>query len=160
MRHKILSAKLNLSSVKSLWYQEIYQSVYPLNIYLKTVWYRLQKYYTQYNCYKWTLDSKVHGPNIGPIWGQQDPGGPHVGPMDFVIWDNFSQICTHMWDMKCFLWFCLEKKSEILRMNFSLWNVLICLVCLILSVVYNESCDSITHNNQCCFADSSTSWFP
>ena len=25
-------------------------------------------------------DSKVHGANMGPIWGQQDPDGPHVGP--------------------------------------------------------------------------------
>ena len=25
---------------------------------------------------------------MGSIWGQQDPGGPHVGPMNFVIWDN------------------------------------------------------------------------
>ena len=33
-------------------------------------------------------DSKVHGANIGPIWGRQDPGGPHVGPMNFAIWDN------------------------------------------------------------------------
>ena len=32
-------------------------------------------------------DSKVHGANIGPIWGRQDPGGPHVGPMNFAIWD-------------------------------------------------------------------------
>ena len=24
--------------------------------------------------------SKVHGVNMGPIWDQQDPGGPHVGP--------------------------------------------------------------------------------
>ena len=23
-------------------------------------------------------DSKVHGANMGPIWGRQDPGGPHV----------------------------------------------------------------------------------
>ena len=30
-------------------------------------------------------DSKVHGANMGPIWGRQDPGGPHVGPMNFVI---------------------------------------------------------------------------
>ena len=34
-----------------------------------------------------TPDSKVHGANMGPIWGQEDPGGPHVGPMNFVIWD-------------------------------------------------------------------------
>ena len=31
-------------------------------------------------------DSKVHGDNMGPIWGRQDPGGPHVGPMNFAIW--------------------------------------------------------------------------
>ena len=24
------------------------------------------------------LDSKVHGAHLGPIWGRQDPGGPHV----------------------------------------------------------------------------------
>ena len=32
-------------------------------------------------------DSKVHGANMGPIWGRQDPGGPHVGPMNFAIWE-------------------------------------------------------------------------
>ena len=31
-------------------------------------------------------NSKVHGANMGPIWGRQDPGGPHVGPMNFAIW--------------------------------------------------------------------------
>ena len=38
-------------------------------------------------------DSKVHGANMGPIWGQQDSGGPHVGPMNFAIW-VVSQITT------------------------------------------------------------------
>ena len=33
-------------------------------------------------------DSKVHGANMGPIWGRQDPGGTHVGPMNFAIWVN------------------------------------------------------------------------
>ena len=28
-------------------------------------------------------DSKDHGANMGSIWGRQDQGGPHVGP----IWD-------------------------------------------------------------------------
>ena len=32
-------------------------------------------------------ESKVHGANVGPTWGRQDPGGPHVGHMNFVIWD-------------------------------------------------------------------------
>ena len=30
-------------------------------------------------------NSRVHGANIGPIWGWQDPDGPHVGPMNFAI---------------------------------------------------------------------------
>ena len=36
-------------------------------------------------------DSKVHGANMGPIWGRQDPGGPHVGPINFAIWVGFYQ---------------------------------------------------------------------
>ena len=60
-------------------------------------------------------DSKVHGTNMGPICGGQDPGGPHVGPMSFVIWlvQNCSnsianklelqQSCTEplTWASKC-----------------------------------------------------------
>ena len=38
-------------------------------------------------------DSKVHGTNMGPIWGQQDPGRPHVGPMNFAIWGPSIAIC-------------------------------------------------------------------
>ena len=34
-----------------------------------------------------TPGSKVHGANMGPIWGRQDPGGYHVSPMNFAIWD-------------------------------------------------------------------------
>ena len=25
--------------------------------------------------------------NMGLIWGRQDPGGPHVGPLNFAVWD-------------------------------------------------------------------------
>ena len=32
-------------------------------------------------------DSKVHGANMGSIWGRQDPGGPHAGPVNFSIWE-------------------------------------------------------------------------
>ena len=31
-------------------------------------------------------DSKIHGANMGPIWGRHDPGGPHIGPMNLAIW--------------------------------------------------------------------------
>ena len=32
-------------------------------------------------------DGKVNEANMGSIWGRQDPDGPHVGPMNFAIWD-------------------------------------------------------------------------
>ena len=32
---------------------------------------------------------------MGPTWGRQDPGGPHVGPMNFAIWDTV--ILIHMY---------------------------------------------------------------
>ena len=28
--------------------------------------------------------------NMWPIWGQQDPGGHHVGPINFIIWIRLS----------------------------------------------------------------------
>ena len=30
-------------------------------------------------------DNKVHGANMGPIWGLSAPDGPHVGPMNLAI---------------------------------------------------------------------------
>ena len=32
-------------------------------------------------------DSKVHGANMGPIWGRQDPGGSYVGPNELCYLD-------------------------------------------------------------------------
>ena len=32
------------------------------------------------------LDSKIHEAHMGPTWGRQDPGGPHVGHMEIAIW--------------------------------------------------------------------------
>ena len=34
-----------------------------------------------------TPDSNVYGADLGPIWGRQNPGGHHVGPMNFAIRD-------------------------------------------------------------------------
>ena len=44
-----------------------------------------------------TPDSKVHVTNMGPIWGRQDPGGPHVGPMNLAIWDIIG--CGSLWSV-------------------------------------------------------------
>ena len=42
--------------------------------------------------------SKVHGANMGPIWGRQDPDGRYVGPMNFAIWDGLAQVHdNHHW---------------------------------------------------------------
>ena len=35
-------------------------------------------------------DSKVHGAHMGPTWVWQDPGGPHVGHVNFAIWVHTS----------------------------------------------------------------------
>ena len=43
-------------------------------------------------------DSKIHGANMGPTWGRQNPGGPHVAPMNLAIWDGMIQ------DDRCLVW--------------------------------------------------------
>ena len=35
--------------------------------------------------HRYTPDSKIHGANVGPTWGRQDPGEHHVGHMNFAI---------------------------------------------------------------------------
>ena len=44
-------------------------------------------------------DSKVHGANMGPIWGRQDPGGPHIGPMNFAIWGATSSKIIYLYNI-------------------------------------------------------------
>ena len=44
-----------------------------------------------YCCFEIIPDNKVHGANMGPIWGRQDPDGPHVGRMNFAIWDYYPK---------------------------------------------------------------------
>ena len=40
-------------------------------------------------------DCKIHGANMGPTWGQQDPGGPHVGPMNLAIWEVITSMILY-----------------------------------------------------------------
>ena len=37
-------------------------------------------------CLATYTDGKVYRANMGPIWGRQDPDGPHVGHMNFANW--------------------------------------------------------------------------
>ena len=54
--------------------------------------------YITVNNNRWIIypDSKVHGANFGPIWGRQDPGGPHVGRMNFAIWVVLFRYAQHL----------------------------------------------------------------
>ena len=58
-------------------------------------------------------NSKVLGANMGPIWGWQDPGGPHVGPMKFAI----SQTRVFNW-----FWHCPFKTLVTLDIWYCCWN--------------------------------------
>ena len=49
-------------------------------------------------------NSKVDGANMGPIWGRQDPDGPHLGPMNFAIWAvHWKPLKKGWW---CKVWKC------------------------------------------------------
>ena len=37
-------------------------------------------------------DINVHGANMGPTWVLSAPDGPHVGPMNLAIRDDFPEI--------------------------------------------------------------------
>ena len=70
-----------------------YKSSRPEVRWYRNYWWKIQgKFFIEINwlvvsifeCHY--LNSKVHVANMGPIWGRQDPDGPHVGPMNFAIW--------------------------------------------------------------------------
>ena len=47
-------------------------------------------------------DSQVHGANMGPTLGRQDPGVPHVGHVKLVIWNvHFSE--PQIWIFQLFI---------------------------------------------------------
>ena len=47
---------------------------------------------------EWTVsqqsipDSNIHGANMVPTWGRQDPGWPHVGHTNLAIWDIWQLV--------------------------------------------------------------------
>ena len=71
--------------------------------------------------YDWTLDTirqtprknfpdnKVYGANMGNTWGRQDPGGPHVGPMNFALWVSLG------WMHEIHLISCLLVRFRVIR---------------------------------------------
>ena len=59
-------------------------------------------------------DSKVHGAHMGPTWGRQDPGGPHVGPMNLVIWFMTSEKWRKLYEFK------IKIKMTVIALNISM----------------------------------------
>ena len=62
--------------------------------------------------------SKVHGAHMGPIWGRKDPGGPHVGPMNFAIWEAYN--ASNFWTE----WYGLEQGTVSTLMIVLFWYIL------------------------------------
>ena len=60
-------------------------SISPTNVHI-----RISAEYTVTHLRETFVSGIVLETNMGPIWGRQDPGGPHVGPLNFVIWDGTS----------------------------------------------------------------------
>ena len=54
------------------------------------------------------LDNKVHGAYMGPTRGLEDPGGPHVGPMNLAIREIVMNVCPN--DQQLTLLFIAKKK--------------------------------------------------
>ena len=83
-------------------------------------------------------DSKVHGANMGPIWGRQDPGGPHVGSMNFAIWDALRVYHDSVMWIFCV---CLIKLSFSWK-SFVFKFLRFCTVVLLSDVCYRRSHDT------------------
>ena len=98
-------------TVQYIWYM-------PLNIVMRWICYALFTVAIWWDHGRFVAlldypDIKVHGANMGPIWGRQDPGGPHVGPMNSVIWVYSSgklhcQWCNPSTDRKKFYTVCVN----------------------------------------------------
>ena len=59
-------------------------------------------------------ESKVLGANMGPIWGRQDPGGPHVGLINLAIWAD-----TKVWTNRVTLKICTPEVSSVMKVCYT-----------------------------------------
>ena len=74
---------------------------------------------------KETPDSKIHGANVGPTWGRQDPGGPHVGPIILVIWaGEVSNHAISLQATQCYTYRQRDSTNESLFVVKSAWQLL------------------------------------
>ena len=103
-------------------------------------------------------DSKVHGANMGPIWGRQDPGGPMLAPWTLLsgyvmhslwlwpLWSRLSEQIDNMprWHFDCFpypdspslKYGVLIRLITLYHLAYTATPSRTCLTCLILCGVY------------------------
>ena len=70
----------------------LFLSVQPLSLSISFNTLRARQNGHYFDIFWTNPDSKVHEANMGPIWGRQDPGGPHIGPMKFAIWECYPEL--------------------------------------------------------------------
>ena len=68
-------------------------------------------------------DSKFHWAYMGPIWGLQDPGGPHVGTINFAIWGHLTTIFFPMCPYRVSVY---RSRYEPLRVSCSWYATILC----------------------------------
>ena len=88
--------------------QSLAQPSQQASCYARRLWKSLQGFTAQWFLSKTTADQgnvnpsglwkiaanpdiKVRGAHMGPTWGHHGPGGPHVGPMNLAIWEDFME---------------------------------------------------------------------
>ena len=69
-------------------------------------------------------NSKIHGANMGPTWSRQDPGGSHVGSMNFAIWVS-SHILCEWHDTYQNIRGCALKLHQLISLSVLIWRLYI-----------------------------------
>ena len=72
---------------RATWEPQDYNGIDKIHMSANDVWVPDIIVYNAWVSWHNNPDSKVHGVNMRPIWGWQDPGGPHGCPMHFAIWE-------------------------------------------------------------------------
>ena len=105
-------------------------------------------------------DNKVHGANMVPIWGRQDPGGPHVGPMNFAIWVLVTRLAAYIRAASALLYrqVSLNWHTKICMGRFIIaWfksNLLICFLC-----IWKLECPKRKSLKYYCILNTAPYWF-
>ena len=109
--------------IRCQWFNHMTRQVLQEGI--KTVWVDHWWYLATHTQAKManTPHSNVHGAYMGPTWGRQDPGGPHVGPMNIVIGDYIAKDQNKGSKTVCFILYIISRDMH----SYWQWQTLYCL---------------------------------